>query len=701
MNIYGEGSLDLTDGTANIVIESAQISNLDPSDNVETDADRVLVSGGGGGGDTPYNTSTGVKEGGIVTATLFTQVFDVSAGTGTINFGGTITDVSWSAIVSEPIITTGTNFIMVDNTGTILKTTTIATLETQRQYISLAAIGVNSTVIIAVVPNQTQLYNQANAIHDLTFSLGIFNESGNVFSANGTNLTVNKSSGEIYDYVGNVWNDINNPSLTSQTALVSPTINVLTQTGAIGQSTTLDTANYDVAGTPTAIPGGSGMWQVFRLYTTSGNIILYEYGQVVYSSQDAAIGAVTTESHISTLGKGVLLRAYVVAKKNTADLSDSENTFITASRFGDNTGGGTGTITSLQSAYDNSVAPQILTDAVSGSVQIQNGQALDTDLNLEVLNIAGTTTFSVDGDGLVVVDSILPTLGIKIGASAGDSLQDATGIAIGASAGEIDQSTNTVAIGNNAGFNTQQANAIAIGNLAGNEEEGTNAVAIGFSAGRLFQGLGCVAIGKLSGDANQQNNSIAIGTNAGLTGQQVNSVAMGINAGVTNQGTLSVAIGSSAGLTDQMGSCVAIGILSGSTDQSVNSVAVGVRAGSTNQGSSCVGLGNQAGEIDQGNNAISIGVVAGEVSQSDSAVAIGSNAGRMSQGVSAIAIGKLAGSVSQASTSIVLNATGIALENTVSDTCVIKPIRSVATTVPAGFEPMYWNPTTGEIIVVT
>jgi hypothetical protein len=91
-------------------------------------------------------------------------------------------------------------------------------------------------------------------------------------------------------------------------------------------------------------------------------------------------------------------------------------------------------------------------------------------------------------------------------------------------------------------------------------------------------------------------------------------------------------------------------------------------------------------------------------------VAVGVLSGRISQGNSAVAIGAYAGRTNQANNSIILNATGTDLNQTTANTFTVTPVRAVASvtfaaptsgSVPAGFSPMYYNPTTGEIIVIT
>jgi hypothetical protein len=107
---------------------------------------------------------------------------------------------------------------------------------------------------------------------------------------------------------------------------------------------------------------------------------------------------------------------------------------------------------------------------------------------------------------------------------------------------------------------------------------------------------------------------------------------------------------------------------------------------------------------------VAIGASTGANTQGDSAVAVGRQAGQNSQGAFSVAVGRQAGQTSQANNSIILNATGTTLNQTTANTFTVKPVRAVTSvtfaaptsgSVPAGFSPMYYNPTTGEIIVIT
>lgn len=136
------------------------------------------------------------------------------------------------------------------------------------------------------------------------------------------------------------------------------------------------------------------------------------------------------------------------------------------------------------------------------------------------------------------------------------------------------------------------------------------------------------------------------------------------------------------------------------TAQGTYAIAIGGEAGNATQGLAGVAIGYYAGNASQGQGAVAIGGAAGTTSQGDCAVAVGQTAGAFNQGVEALALGSQAGVNSQASCSIVINASGAPLDNNVSGTTVIAPVRNGGTggSLPPGFFQMAYNPTTGEII---
>jgi hypothetical protein len=138
------------------------------------------------------------------------------------------------------------------------------------------------------------------------------------------------------------------------------------------------------------------------------------------------------------------------------------------------------------------------------------------------------------------------------------------------------------------------------------------------------------------------------------------------------------------------------------TGQGQFAIAVGGNAGNTSQGLAAIAVGYNAGVTGQGIAAVAIGGGAGVTNQGGNAVALGQSAGIDNQGTEALALGSQAGTLNQAASSIVINASGAPLENTVTGTLVVKPVRFQAGpefgTLPPGFFKMAYNPTTGEII---
>ncbi len=338
---------------------------------------------------------------------------------------------------------------------------------------------------------------------------------------------------------------------------------------------------------------------------------------------------------------------------------------------------------------------------------------------------------------------------VAFGPSAGQTMQGDYAVAIGLGAGQNTQTIYAVAIGTSAGNVAQGNYAVAIGVASGNQTQGACAVAAGPSAGQFTQGASAVAIGDTAGIYTQGQSAVAIGQYAGQTTQGTASVAIGNNAGATTQSSYSVAIGPDAGSTNQGGESVAIGSAAGGFEQGATAIAIGGSAGTTAQGEGAISIGYETGgtyggaadipyisggflsttlvvsstaPVKAGMMVVGTGytsrqtVVAvvsatwltisgladsqpvGTVSfigrQNPNAIAIGNGAGSGMQRQNAIAIGAFAGGQAlQETNSIIINATGVALENTATSGLFIAPIRESAVTDVVA----YYNTSTKEV----
>ena len=105
------------------------------------------------------------------------------------------------------------------------------------------------------------------------------------------------------------------------------------------------------------------------------------------------------------------------------------------------------------------------------------------------------------------------------------------------------------------------------------------------------------------------------------------------------------------------------------------------------------------GILNQGSNAVAIGAGAGVVNQGENCIAVGTNAGVSNQGQGAIAIGVNAGVTSQHPYSICINADpNTILDSTQGSSLFINPVRGLSAAQLAAAAPLYYNPTSGEIV---
>ena len=349
-----------------------------------------------------------IGTGGAGVATTFT----IAAGTGIVvdptTNPPTVTAVTWAAqtdVAVTNIATQLVTFVAIDSSGNVQQQATLWTPQELRDYIIIGVVvHSNQTVVNAVNQSHAPLQSQGNQYVDLTLSLGTFNVEGNVFSANGANLKLDKSAGKVFRQGANYTSLTDNPHIVTLGSLTQASLRMQNQTGAGSASVTdVDVANYDLAGVTTAISPAT-RFSVLRVFSFVSNLVAVQRGQATYLSLAEAKAAIQTELFTtnSILAANGLLRGFIVAQANATDFSNTAKCFfIEAGKFGGSTGVGGLSVSTLQNAYDNSSDPEILTDATRGALSIKRGSAADTDAVLSVLNGAGSTTFSATGDGTV------------------------------------------------------------------------------------------------------------------------------------------------------------------------------------------------------------------------------------------------------------------------------------------------------------
>lgn len=403
----------LMSSESDAIVESGV--SIDGNDNLATNGDITVNLGEDDEfllGDNLYKVmSTGLDEpNGLSINSGDDTTYDIASTEGKIidTTLGTYVPISYAGSTgNSPATANGVTYVYLDNTGSISTETTRPTPEDKREKLYLGRVVTVGGTVVQTLSEPVVVENIANSVSDLARALGLFNQEGNIITANGANLNLDKSIGKIFSYGANYTTNRNNPHEVTTNSCTTCTFAYITQdAGSTGSDTTsVVPGSYDDGGTITTIGGGSNSSTVQRIYLFPSGNIRIAYGQTVYTSLSNALESISTDSFIpnpSIEGNGVLI-AYLVLNKNATDLSDSsEAIFIYPNKFGGGTAeGATIGTSSLQDAYDNSVDGSILLDSTRDGVQISDASSPILASLFAVLDFAGTTTyFNVAQDGV-------------------------------------------------------------------------------------------------------------------------------------------------------------------------------------------------------------------------------------------------------------------------------------------------------------
>lgn len=373
---------------------------------------KTIVTIPGGGATNLTVDSTGVLTGGVLSIGAPNTTFSISDGTGQIvTTAGVKTPVSWSGKTNIPVTNIATQlitFVAIDSGGNVIQSTTRFTAIQARTLIVLGVVvHVNLTNVDAVNNEQHIAFNAMSSVYDGFESLGFFNVSGNVYSANGANLTMNKSAGVMFKMGSNYDVTNQNPHQRTLGALAPVTFQYRFSNGDNGVTgTNVDPNNLDNgAGGLTAV--GTNKWSVQRIYSFTSNNVKVQRGVADYTTKELALSAISTEAYTTepSIAANGLLRGWLIVKQGATALNDpNQATFLAAGKLGESaTGGGASTAIDLQTAYNNSIAnPEILTNATNGPISVRQGSGADNDFVYEGKNGLGATTFSVEAGGAII-----------------------------------------------------------------------------------------------------------------------------------------------------------------------------------------------------------------------------------------------------------------------------------------------------------
>jgi len=299
--------------------------------------------------------STGLIKNGLITINSDPTKYNITAGIGIIsNFDDpenpTSTIVSFPAFtgITPTYLTTGNiTYIAINSSSAIVMQAIPFTNTQRRDLIILGAVIHSDLTTINLVNNISAPTNAGtNQLHDLMEAIGALNVDGNKITANGANLSINKSAGDIFKLgvnFANNWKDPNKLNIPSQTLAV---FRYRTQNGTEGGTVaTLNPAVYDVANVLTAVPSNRFSIQTVTLFQTGA--IRVQYGQATYATLSEAESAINTRTYNveANIAANGITRAYIILKNTATSLQNtSDCKIIEAGKFG-NVGGSGGAIT--------------------------------------------------------------------------------------------------------------------------------------------------------------------------------------------------------------------------------------------------------------------------------------------------------------------------------------------------------------------
>lgn len=391
--------------------------------NSENVTNPYLVSDGAIFENQEFNKSflgSGILKGLSISINTDTTKFDISSGVGlisdstsneeepilkTVYFAGAV------AVTPTYLTTHNVTYVGVSFDGTVYQSSSPLTATERRTYISLGAvIHSNRTIVNAVNNLPDVVLNSHNQFYDFLCALGNFNVSGNVFSANGANLYLNKSEGYIFKKGVNFENDNKNPHIKSLSSLVAPTNIRYRLSDGTEYAETQSVSKYYESPLGTRTVLANNRFSIQRIVIFPSNLVRIQYGQAIYASMAEALQNIFEEpfTYEQNILENGLLRGFLIIKGDATSLQDTNKAkFIEADRFGfSHTGSAAGGTTTLQQAYDNSIIPQILVSETNGEVTIQNNRTLDSSLIQQWLNKAGTWIANLTGEGLFTAKSL-------------------------------------------------------------------------------------------------------------------------------------------------------------------------------------------------------------------------------------------------------------------------------------------------------
>lgn len=384
-----------------------------------------------------------------ITARFVTNTPTIDPTTVTVT-AGPFTAVAFPNIASQP----GT-YIGLNSSGALVLQNTVFT-SAQRRSIAVLGLAIHSNNVVVNAINQLMApaLQSHNQLLDLVDAVGPLNLSGNDYSANGANLSINKSAGVLFKLGAGYPGTPASPNQVSLAAGTAITFRYRRSNSVEGANVTLiDPTQYESAPGVLSTLSAASNYSVQRIYVFQSGLTRIQYGQAQYNTMADAINGIRTEPFVvePNMAANGIFRGFLVLRRNATNLTDStQAAFFSVSKFGASQLNGAGSvitgadiITALGYTPENAAlkgaangyAPLnasalvpianggLATNGVpvNGQIPIGNGTGysvanLTAGANITITNGAGSITIASTGGG----GSFDPTLTQSYGGTSGN-----------------------------------------------------------------------------------------------------------------------------------------------------------------------------------------------------------------------------------------------------------------------------------------
>ena len=386
---------------------------------------------------TSINESTGILFGGQMSGAVGGTTFSVAAGVGqivgyTFGSGGvtaTISQVTWddySGLTIANLTASDFTRVYIDSNGDLQQQTAPFTHEDPLNKIVIGTISHTDRSTIALVTNkQLAAYDYPHKVYELYHAFGPIKSNGLVVSANGTNLSLDRSAGEALILGSNYTSNYEEPDGTDITAETLADIariyrdgsgDFIYDTNNLSFYSVVDPGYYDDnSGTLQVVNNNQYTIQRMYMFPNLQNVIMVYYGRVVYNSYSDALAGIQDEvfDEATITANNAVFLGNLIVRGGATDLSDPADGKIIQSGFCRTVpvggGGGAGGIVG---DYVSSVNGQ------TGGITLNSGSniTITTGVNGITIDAGGggggtySVAFILDGNGSPI------TLGHKVDA---------------------------------------------------------------------------------------------------------------------------------------------------------------------------------------------------------------------------------------------------------------------------------------------